>query len=334
MSSPAPGLRFEVWNRHSIDDRETSLQLLQFLATSPFAPERWGVSEPLSQKFGGEQVEQVWERVLNTHHTHPILFLERRREPKCRYYLSWAGEREFIAKGTYNLLGEQIVQQRLLATWMSFTRSVPLHGAWMARWGTADEAHHYTRLNWTVPDNHPRLRPGAQAESAIPFQPLLEGIPDLFWANYFSPSYVEWLGPERMATLPALRKEETLEGGIFFTTAPSPWGWQARETYELKAQIRKHLGEDTVFDVESYLESVRQNLGKGNIYDPRQLVPRLRAPEYLFVSEHPKKSPSVEEIIQSQLALGFKMQERTERKLVFQNDNHDRVEIELGDEEE
>jgi hypothetical protein len=77
-------------------------------------------------------------------------------------------------------------------------------------------------------------------------QKITTGLPGVYWSTYFGPAIAEWLGVDRVATLPWPRVERHA-GGFFAVRSSSPMDWQADT--ELDRRALKHLGEDRVFDM-------------------------------------------------------------------------------------
>lgn len=77
---------------------------------------------------------------------------------------------------------------------------------------------------------------------------LQEGLPGIYWANYFGPLYVNFFGREKFLTAPAYHKEELSDGGFLLLTAPSPLDYGRPEVRALEEAIIDHLGRDAFFE--------------------------------------------------------------------------------------
>jgi hypothetical protein len=77
---------------------------------------------------------------------------------------------------------------------------------------------------------------------------LEKGLPGMYWANFFGPIYVAFLGRKRFNTVPAYYKEELPDGGFLLLTSSSPLDYQLPEVSALKQSIVRHLGQRAFFD--------------------------------------------------------------------------------------
>jgi len=77
---------------------------------------------------------------------------------------------------------------------------------------------------------------------------LKDGLPGIYWANFFGPVYVEFFGKEKFLTVPAYQKEELPDGGFLLLTAPSPFDYGKPEVRELEKKIIDHLGREAFFE--------------------------------------------------------------------------------------
>jgi len=170
-----------------------------------------------------------------------------------------------------------------------------LHDAWYAAFALSAEKHEKNFLHWYI--QHPHARnpeKGVETAGAVGVA-LHEGIPGVYWGNYFGPFYVDWFGREKFERLPCVEKHWLDTGGIFFTTAPTPFDWDTSDTRQLQKTVKQHLGVDAFFDI----NIVRQLLAElGPIPEhlrPDDLQPR-RVPEFPFKIEPPPRHPPEEEI--------------------------------------
>jgi hypothetical protein len=76
---------------------------------------------------------------------------------------------------------------------------------------------------------------------------LQEGLPGIYWANFFGPIYVEFLGREKFEELPAYRKEPLPDGGVLVLTGPTPLDFAA-ETRAAEEVIIEVLGRNAFFE--------------------------------------------------------------------------------------
>jgi len=92
---------------------------------------------------------------------------------------------------------------------------------------------------------------------------LRRGIPDIFWANFLGPEYVEMFGVERISSAPCYSVEHLPDGGALLLLSASPLDYLAdpENSDKRRIEIKRHLGPEA-FDEE------------GNNYRAR--VPRFR----------------------------------------------------------
>ena len=71
---------------------------------------------------------------------------------------------------------------------------------------------------------------------------LRGGLPDLAWATFFGPSYVELFDREHLLRTPVARAED-FEGGVYLQLTPDPTdALKARDVHlQLQDAGRKHL---------------------------------------------------------------------------------------------
>jgi hypothetical protein len=74
------------------------------------------------------------------------------------------------------------------------------------------------------------------------------GIAGIYWANFFGPQYVDFIGAERFESVPAHYKEALSDGGYLIVTSPSPLDYGQREVLKLQEQIIDHLGREFFFE--------------------------------------------------------------------------------------
>ncbi len=77
---------------------------------------------------------------------------------------------------------------------------------------------------------------------------LQEGLPGIYWANYFGPLYVRFFGREKFLSVPAYYKEELSDGGFLLLTSESPFDYQKKKTHEFEKRIIDHLGREAFFE--------------------------------------------------------------------------------------
>lgn len=313
-------LSTRIYGRTRFDQPGSARQLLETICRhQPFVPDRYGRHEPINLPFGPDKLDSAITALLNqeANRDHPEdpsgqVLLQRRRRPRCLYNIEWSGMRLVpFGQSFYDVEAQYVHHPVQLSQWLEFNFALlALHDAWFAAFALRDEHEWKNKLVWTRPRSLlQRLAPARQVESYLGIR-LEQNIPGVYWGNYFGPFYVEWLGRERFASLPCVTKRELPTGGIFFTTAPTPFDWQTPACRQLQRQVRQHLGADAFFDMEALRQQVHQHLGKEGITDPEQLIPQHRLPEFPFAAEYRARLAELEaqhreEIIQAQARLGM-----------------------------
>jgi hypothetical protein len=78
---------------------------------------------------------------------------------------------------------------------------------------------------------------------------IIQELPGIFWANFFSAAYVDWFGREKFDQLPCYRMEELPDGGRLILTSPSPLEYDT--TGETQEAIKSYLGRTAFGDVQN-----------------------------------------------------------------------------------
>jgi hypothetical protein len=68
-------------------------------------------------------------------------------------------------------------------------------------------------------------------------------LPHIYWANFFSPAYVEQLGRDRLMNAPGWKKESLNDGGLLYVLTPSLEGTGPKAMVEA---VKKYFGIDSV----------------------------------------------------------------------------------------
>jgi hypothetical protein len=228
------------------------------------------------------------------------IWMERRKRPKmstCR--IEWIrGPYTPFSKPFYHVEGEYIEDTSHLELWLRFCWPLlGFHDAWFAVVcldGEWEDHNVLTYKKWRLPDwpDGYKVQHGAGTE-------LQKGVPGIYWGTYFGPFYVDWFGKEKLEALPCVEKQELPTGGIFFTTAPTPFDWDKPETRAMQRSVMDHLGADAFFDMQA-LRAKMAAIGEPfpESFDPRELIPACRVPEFPFADEMGKREKSREEKIE------------------------------------
>lgn len=76
---------------------------------------------------------------------------------------------------------------------------------------------------------------------------LRQGLPGIYWANFFGPQYVDFFGSQKLPSVPAYHKEKLPDGGFVILTARSPLDFGTPAVHALEQAVVDHLGRDAFF---------------------------------------------------------------------------------------
>jgi len=79
---------------------------------------------------------------------------------------------------------------------------------------------------------------------------LERALPDIYWANFLGPEYVEMFGRKKLESAPCYRVETLSDGGILLLLTPSPFDYDKDpDGFErLRLSVKEHLGVEA-FDI-------------------------------------------------------------------------------------
>ncbi len=328
-------LEFTSYGRADLRRPGHARALLGYIARHPgFIPDCCGSTEP----FRPFDLEAAIAALLAGAESDAFgdVFLERRRCPKYLFHLMWYhNDAPFHVSG-YSIEEKWIASSARLEEWLTFCFSLlPLHETWYGHWALTRETEAKQKLTWRAPQGARGHRRGSVLESLFGGE-LAKGIPGVFWGNYFGPFYVNWYGREKIQSLPCVEKRDLPDGGIFFTTAPTPFDWDKPEWRRLQRQVMVHLGADTFFDMDAFRERVRRELGSPGIDDPAQLLPKCCVPEFPFPTQPRQRGAATPEerraeAIRFQESMGLRLVAEPEAGvLVFEGPRGERVEIDVN----
>ncbi len=305
VEKPGPGLRTWIYSRATFDTEERAREIVRYLLNHPqFAPTHFGEYEPL-HRLTSDRMEQAIAMVVNragqeldSERVFSMVLFERRRRPRCSYTLEWSKlPHEAFATSGYIIDEEFVREQGQLVRWLDFAFGLlSFHQAWYALLALGVETHKKNFLVWRT--QHPRAKDpvrGVTTMRGVGVK-LEKGIPGIYWGNYFGPFYVDWFGREKFETLPCVEKRWLDTGGIFFTTAPTPFDWDTPQARQLQQEVKKHLGADAFFDMETVRWLIRELEPIPEAMKPEQFQPPRRLPEFPFTVEAPKYKAIEEEI--------------------------------------
>jgi hypothetical protein len=330
-----PVLQTRMYTRATFDDPSLAKKLLvHLLGHAQFAPDRFGESEPL-KSFFPDLAEEAIQIMAGSDSRSQTVFFERRRAPRCSYSVRWS-RMPHVAFGICQASVAQgfVARASRLSEWLQFGMGMAdICGAYYASCALHAEAVQKNRLSWRVAD--PRAKDptrGVETVSGVGVN-LAKGIPGVYWGNYFNRFYVEWFGREKFDDLPCVAKRWMPGGGIFFTTAPTPFEWNTPEAVTLQNAVKRHLGEDAFFDIETVrgLIEILQPIPMSN--EPEQYQPPRRVPDFPFRVEAPKLGSIIEQIDDARdyfLGNGFDLLSVEGATLVFRDRKGGTMRVTVG----
>ena len=297
-----PVFRVTIESRATFVTEERATELVDYLLAHPrFAPDYFGEYEPL-RRLTPRRLAEVIDAVMNRpklqadpERVFSLVLFARTQAPRCSYEVRWDRLPHIAFSASFYRVEQEFVRDPAgLEEWLAFTFGLlRLHAAWYASFELPEEGAAKHVLTWRV--QHPRVPGGVERRGAAGVF-LEKGIPGIYWGTYFGPFYVDWFGRERFETLPCVAKRWLDTGGIFFTTAPTPFEWDTPQARQRQQAIKEQLGAEAFFDLEAVRQQVRalEPLPEG--LDPERLLPPRRVQPFPFTVEPPRYRSIPEEL--------------------------------------
>ncbi len=286
----------DFYHRKSFANAKDAEELLRaLLAEQVFAPDRWAPFEPINKTFDQGTLRAAAECLSNFEKIQQrkpyekwtgSLLLKRTRTPKCLSMFEWSHLQHRPFNSSYfRIAADWLRTDKRLEEFLGFSNKLyaAFDGFWFASIATDQELEEKRRLKWFRPDND--HKEGGYFIEGSPGIFLEKCIPGIFWGNYFGPQYVDWFGKEKFRTLPCVTMKEMPDGGVFFTTAKTPFDWNTGEAKEVVETIREHLGSDAFFDIDALKERIRSAVASGVEVTndlPMRLTAPCRVPPFAF----------------------------------------------------
>ena len=333
------GIRHEfellVYNRNAFDTVERARELIHYILSQPrFSPARATMQELYSGQDSkwDEQMDRFFTKLVPDRER-PWLkcVFERSRFPSCNFIVELILLLyEPFSISNYRTEERFVRKPEGLEEWLDFVGGLLYrHQAWYAAFHLSEEWHAKNYLVWRavytiVQDQRETFERKATIGSM-----LERGIPGIYWGNYFGPFYVDWFGRDKFEDLPCVEKRWLDSGGIFFTTASTPFDWNTNEARQLQQAAKEHLGQNAFFDCESVFARVRQLEPIPRFMEPEHFQSPRRVPNFPFMVSRPYRRPrEVEELIadarQAFEAKGYRLIGVDNRTLHFR-DNADGI---------
>ncbi len=263
------------------------------------------------------------------------IFLERRKTPEAHYRIEW-GRNPYhpFSKSSYIIDASYLREKSLLDDWLSYMMPLlEIHEAYFGAFYSDEEWEDHNVLRYKTrrlpdwPDGYEQVGGGGTN--------LLIAISGIYWGTYFGPFYVDWFGRDKFDDLPVVTKQELPNGGIFFTTADTPFDWNTPEARARQDAIKHQLGADAFFDIQALrtkMAEMVEPFPEG--FDPLSLAPKHRVPEFPFADEmKPREKSREEEIAEARSffeSQGFVFRGLDGDVLVFDGEDGSRMQIDLS----
>lgn len=340
---PEQGLT--IYSRVAFDTEVRAREMVNYLLAHPrFAPDRAGSYEPLrnltservdhavASLVNRAQQERSPDRVSASH------IFERKRKPACLCSVNWERlPHVAFSQSWYTVEGKFIQDERHLDEWLTFAAGlIERHEAWFARYALREESNAKNFLKWRITGRGaPSQKYWVAGSSRGIGMKLENGIPGIYWGNYFGPFYVDWFGRGKFDDLPCVEKRWLETGGIFFTTAPTPFGWNTPEARQMQQSVKEHLGKDAFFDYETVFARVRRLEPIPDNFEPELFQSSRRLPDFPFtvMPPHIQSRPVAEQLARARQAFegqGYTPIEEGERMLLFRDDTGGILRVTVG----
>ena len=300
-----PELVVTIYSRVAFDTEERAKEMVNYLLAHPrFAPDRAGEYEPL-RRLTPARFEQAVaslvnragqernpERVFSDH------IFARKRRPSCSFSVQWARLPHVAFRlSSYSVEDKFIQKAEHLNEWLSFAVGLlDRHEAWYASYALHEESQRKNFLEWFFLRRQVGDQKIAGKRGSGVGVELERGIPGVYWGNYFGAFYVGWFGREKFKELPCVEKRWLENGGIFFTTAPTPFDWNTPAARQIQQAVKEHLGEDAFYDFEIVRSSVLELEPIPDRMRPEQFQTPRRVPDFPFkVSPPHSQTKPIEE---------------------------------------
>ncbi len=228
-------IKFVMFSAESWQSRLESL--FHLLDNSPtFHPEKWGISEPVRKEFQAEYIndmEKLWNERLG------IMF-QRRTFPKLWINIEWwkkAGNLNRLSLG----IEDSYFKKSVEFEYLDFC--IRLFNWGQAMYGYCCHDNDFENKNVL---DEPTLVNGRLIKVGGAY--LEDGLPGIYWMNFFGKIYVNWLGKEKLLSAISYDTRVINSEAIILLSSPSPLDYAKPEVQELTVKMLHHLGQDVFFE--------------------------------------------------------------------------------------
>ena len=341
-----PELALDIYSRVAFDTEERAREMINYLLAHPrFAPDRAGEYEPL-RRLTPERIEEAVASLVNRagqerkpDRVFSDYIFARKRRPSCSFSVRWDRlPHVAFTLSWYSVEDEFVKKTEHLNEWLNFTVGLlDRHEAWYARYALDAESHVKNFLEWrTTGGRAPSPKYRVTGMSRGVGMKLERGIPGVYWGNYFSPFYIDWLGRGKFKDLPCVEKRWLDSGGVFFTTAPTPFDWNTPAARQIQQAVKERLGEDAFYDFETVRTCVREREPLPHRMEPEECQPPRRVPDFPFTLSppHSQTMPIEEQLADARSRFesqGYALIEEDGRTLLFRDESGGMLRVTVGE---
>ena len=331
-----------LFTRSSFDPQVFAPKLAEYLFEHPkFSPDRYGSYEPL-KALGESQKKLALELMIdkqaldqNRGRVNTMVFYKRLSNPKCFYHVHWTKlPHVSFDISSFSIEQQFISNQPNMEEWLSFLFGlIEIFRPYYALFALRSETQSKNFLAWF--SSHPNAKnpgKGIETRSGIGLT-LLDGIPGVYWGNYFSPFYMKFFGDEKIETLPCVDKRILSTGGVFFTTSSHPSQWELDTSIELQQSIKNHLNPEAFFDLASIKAQLALVSPIPEEILPAQLQPPRHLPGFPFEIQPVRTISKDEEITLMQARFeseGFTLEKIDGNTMVFRDETGGMTKVTVG----
>ncbi len=331
-----------IYSRNAFDRVERAKELVDYVLTQPrFAPARATTHDLYSGRASqwDEQMDRSLDKLVpNVERPWSECIFERSRYPSCKFIVIFGlSPSEPFSISNYRT-EERFVRKAVgLEDWLDFASGLLYrHQAWYAAFYLSEEWHAKNYLAWRALYSIVCDRKETLERKAVVGSELEKCVPGVYWGNYFGPFYVDWFGREKFEDLPCVEKLWLDGGGIFFTTASTPFDWNTNEARQLQQAVKEHLGQNAFFDCETVLARVRQLEPIPRYMEPEQFQSPRRLPDFPFTIDptYSQPRPLEEQLADARQTFeshGYTLIEEDECTLLFRDESGGKLRVTVGE---
>lgn len=230
---------------HQILSPTSLLQFLKWLndiSEGRWRPERYNSAEPVRYPYSPIRITEVVDKWIKENIG---MILKRLSPPK--YEMDFTGQRNrLLVKNQLTIYLDTMLfkESQSVDGCLEFLNA--LYAVLRPVWGYSVHRKDYLAKNLQITYRDEGNVSRVETWLGRDLSKCLSGI---YWANWFSPAYVEFFGRERLESAPCFKKKCLPDGGYLILTASTPMEFGTSETKHVEHALREHLGADAFFDI-------------------------------------------------------------------------------------